>query len=98
METATLEGNVQVIGFTEGLDELGTEFANVAVTAGDLYAQHTSYRRGGCLYAGTVVVRNFAPGATVAAKEIDVTSRASDTPEHLGYLLSLAAKHVGGRS
>lgn len=86
---------MKVIGFTEGVDAFGTETANVAVTSGDLYAQHSSFRRGGCLYAGTIVVRNLSPYAKVAAKEIDVTSRASDSESHLRYMISLAEKHVG---
>lgn len=81
--------------FEEGLDSFGTEFAEVMVERDGLYALHTSYRRGGCLYAGTVVLRNLRPGAPAASKDIDITSRASDTPEHVAYLLGLAARHVG---
>ena len=86
---------MKVIGFSEGVDGFGTEVADVAVVSGDLYAQHSSFRRGGCLYAGTVILRNLSPYAKVAAKELDVTSRASDSPEHLEYLIGLATKHVG---
>jgi hypothetical protein len=86
----------EVIEFSEGVDALGTETAHVAVVDGNLYAAHTSFRRGGCLYAGTVVLRNFSPHAPVGAKEIDVTSRASDSEAHVRYLLGLAERHVGG--
>lgn len=81
--------------FTEGTDDLGTPTASVGVTDGPdgrFIATHTSFLRGGCLYAGVVYLRNWRTGA---AKEIDVTSRAIDTPEHARYLISLAAKHVG---
>lgn len=88
---------MKVIAYHEGRDGLGTEYADVAFTTDDgmLYAQHSSFRRGGCLYAGTVVVRNFKTGTS---REIDVTSRATDSAEHGAYLLGLAAKHLGGRS
>lgn len=78
--------------FSEGVDGLGTQTATVGVSSGDFIATHTSFRRGGCLYAGTVYLRNWR---TLTHHEVDVTSRASDSPEHLRYLLSLAEKHVG---
>lgn len=84
---------MNLVSYEEGTDSLGTPCSHVAVTSGDLYAQHSSFSRGGCLQAGTVVVRNFRTGAM---HEIDVTSRASDSEAHLRYLLGLAEKHVGG--
>lgn len=89
---------MNLVHFAEGTDELGSETATVTVTDGDLYATHTSFRRGGCLYAGTVVVRNLGPYAPAASHEIDVTSRASDHESHLRYLIGLAEKHVGASS
>ena len=67
----------------------------VAVTDGVLFAAHTSWPRGGCLDAGTVVLQNLDTGAQHI---VDLTSRASSTDEHVAYLLSLAAKHVGAGS
>lgn len=58
-----------------------------------LSAVHSSFHRGGCLYAGTVTLRNTKTGDT---REVDITSRAVNTPEHARYLIGLAAKHVGG--
>lgn len=82
-----------MIGFVEdGVDEFGTERNAVGVSCGDLVATHTSFRRGGCLYAGFAYLRNVRTGAH---KEVDLTSRASDTPEHVRYLIGLAEKHVG---
>lgn len=96
MDTTTIEGtDMKLIGFSEGRDGLGTETANVSVMSadGNLYATHTSFRRGGCLYAGFVTVWNVATGK---GHELDVTSRASDEETHLRYLIGLAQKHVAG--
>lgn len=85
----------KIIEYREGVDDLGTPYSHVALTYGDLYACHTSFRRGGCLYAGTVVLRNFSPRAARDAYEVDITSWASDSDAHVAYLISLAKKHVG---
>lgn len=58
-----------------------------------LYACHSSFLRGGCLYAGTVMLRNLKAGG---GREFEITSWASASDAHVAYLLSLAEKHVGG--
>lgn len=95
MKTATDQEATNMIQFThysEGLDEMGTETATVCVKSGTLLALHTSYRRGGCLNAGTVTLLNVA---TDAVREIDVTSWARKSDTHAAYLIGLAEKHVG---
>ena len=70
----------------------GDTINHVLVSDGELVAYHSSYPRGGCLYAGFVTLRNTTTGA---AKEIDITSFASGTDTHAAYLIGLARKHVG---
>lgn len=84
-----------IISSETGTDSLGTPFASVCVTSadGNLYAQHSSFSRGGCLHAGFVMLRNFKTGTS---KEIDITSYASDSEHHCRYLVGLAEKHLGG--
>lgn len=62
-----------------------------------LYACHSSFLRGGCLYAGTVTLRNFR-AEFGGAREVDITSWASDSESHQRYLIGLAEKHVGSAS
>lgn len=71
----------------------GSQSVTVMDDAGVLYACHSSFSRGGCLNVGWAVLRNFKTGAS---KEVDLTSRATDSEAHLRYLLSLAEKHLGG--
>lgn len=89
------DGSRISVSHDEGTDGLGTPFATVSVTdgpTGSFTVTHSSFRRGGCLYAGFAMLRNTKTGAS---REVDITSWASDTDDHAVYLLSLAAKHVG---
>lgn len=86
---------VRVVFHTEAheLDpRSGPRSQHVRVAFADLSVEHDSYPRGGCLAAGTALLRNTMTGA---AREVDLTSWASDSPEHVNYLLGLAVKHVG---
>lgn len=87
---------MKILDHIEGVDRFGTKTAHVAVTDDDgvLYANHSSFLRGGCLYSGFVVLRNLK---TSAYKEVEITSWASDSEGHLTYLLGLAEKHVGAK-
>lgn len=92
-EGARAMSELRIINFQE-FEDMGSEAATVSVTDGHLYACHSSFRRGGCLYAGTVTVRNLDVEFG-GSKEFEISSRASDTPGHLAYLIGLADKHVG---
>lgn len=86
--------DVKITYFGERIDEFGGESSTVGFTAGDFIVTHTSFRRGGCLHAGTAVLRNWRTGGYY---EVDITSEASDRDTHVRYLLGLAEKHVGNR-
>lgn len=90
---------IEVVNFKEYADEMGSNAATVTVVDRDrgLYACHSSFRRGGCLYAGTVTLRNLRVEVG-GRKEFEITSRASDSEAHVRYLIGLAEKHVAGLS
>ena len=60
---------------------------------GHKHATTTSYRRGGCLHAGTITLRHLKTGQTV---EIDSTTCWDRTVgESCPYLEGLWDKHIG---
>lgn len=83
-----------VSSVVDGVDSFGTNMDEVAAVTVDrrMYVCHTSFRRGGCLYAGTAILRNLQTGAS---REVDLTSCARSTDSHVQYLLDLADKHIG---
>lgn len=86
-----MEG-VEIVNYSENEDGSAATVTVVDRQRG-LYACHSSFRRGGCLYAGTVTLRNLK-AEIGGAKEIDITSRATDSEAHQRYLIGLAEKHV----
>jgi len=59
---------------------------------GNRFAAHTSIRRGGCLYAGWITLRNLATADYI---EIPSTGGPMMSPE---YIASLWDKHLGPRT
>lgn len=60
--------------------------------SGTCFASHTSIRRGGCLYAGWITLRNLA---TADYLELPSTMGPMASPE---YVASLWTKHLGPRT
>lgn len=67
------------------------ETAEVVIRTGTIWVRHWSVRRGGCLFAGSVEMRDLATGRS---KAVDVTSEATGGDTHVSYLASLGRKHL----